>query len=453
MPAYIVCHHSMPRRSPRSASELTLPEAEDIVLQDAELRQMLLDMHERQARGASKGGRYNKHDTARLRFIRDKAFMSLRLGMLMPDVDLKMLRLEPQEELRRRGGADWAAMETWAELHGKDPRSQRKDGILDETQQVTMLRWISRNVARFVAPAGRRGAPAVTRIGFGIYADYTVGQLCGHCNTPGKGGTHLLPPVKVQLDTPLPGPYVLWLLGGEFDWQFPRHLKLFLALRQLESVDFQLNIVGRGWVPIIMRAETVQRYDAHVATAVAAREEDADPFSGGSSSQTAAPPVCPQNLQPLPLKSQSLSNPGHPTHLGQLIRYRCMRMPVQLSRATQRGPRSMTTAQKQSRGALSRTWIDTRTRCPRRSASSFTQSSTRWPRVSGRLLLNGAASMSTQMTRHVAIASTPMTFSVCPSTFGHQRHGGAAAGASRRHASTTAGPMQLSPSLVSGGSD
>ena len=282
-----------PRRSPRSAAELSLPEAEAIVLQDAELRQMLVDMHERQARGASKGGRYNKHDTARLRFIRDKAFMSLRLGMLIPDADLKMLRLEPQEDLRRRGGADWTAMETWAELHGKDPRSQRKDGLLDETQQVTMLRWISRNVARFVAPAGRRGAPAVTRLGFGIYADYTVGSLCCHVNTPGKGGTHLLPPAKVQRDTPLPGPYLLWLLGDGFDWQFPRHLKLFLALRQQESVDARLNIVGRGWVPIIMPAHVVARYDAYVATVVAAREGDVDPFSSGSSSST-APPVSPQ---------------------------------------------------------------------------------------------------------------------------------------------------------------
>ena len=36
------------------------------------LRQMLVDISRRQAGGAAKGGRYNKHDTARLRFIRDK---------------------------------------------------------------------------------------------------------------------------------------------------------------------------------------------------------------------------------------------------------------------------------------------------------------------------------------------------------------------------------------------
>ena len=49
-----------------------------------------------------------------------------------------MLRLEPQEQLRKRGGADWLAMEEWAERHGKDPRSQRnrKDGSFDEAYRI-----------------------------------------------------------------------------------------------------------------------------------------------------------------------------------------------------------------------------------------------------------------------------------------------------------------------------
>ena len=91
----------MPRR-PRTAPELSLPEAEDIVLQDSELRHTLVDMHRRQAGGGNKGGRYNKHDTARLRFIRDFAFMSLRLGMLVPETDLRMVRLPPQEDCAER---------------------------------------------------------------------------------------------------------------------------------------------------------------------------------------------------------------------------------------------------------------------------------------------------------------------------------------------------------------
>ena len=88
-------------RTLRSASDLSLPEAEEILTMDAELKQVLVDISRRQARGASKGGWYNKHDTARLRFIRDKALMGIRLGILVPDSDLSMLRLEPQEQLRQ----------------------------------------------------------------------------------------------------------------------------------------------------------------------------------------------------------------------------------------------------------------------------------------------------------------------------------------------------------------
>ena len=57
-------------------AELELATAEDIVLQDSEVRQTLLAVAQRQAGGANKGGRYDKHDTTRLRFIRDKAPMS-----------------------------------------------------------------------------------------------------------------------------------------------------------------------------------------------------------------------------------------------------------------------------------------------------------------------------------------------------------------------------------------
>ena len=41
---------------------------------------MLRDLSRRQANGRSVGGRYNKHDTARLRFIKDTAFPGVRFG-------------------------------------------------------------------------------------------------------------------------------------------------------------------------------------------------------------------------------------------------------------------------------------------------------------------------------------------------------------------------------------
>ena len=71
----------------RSADDFTLPEVEEIINQDAELRQILVDIARRQAGGASKSGRYNKHDTARLRFVRDKALVDVRRGKLVDETD------------------------------------------------------------------------------------------------------------------------------------------------------------------------------------------------------------------------------------------------------------------------------------------------------------------------------------------------------------------------------
>eukprot|EP00326_Haptolina_ericina_P008588 CAMPEP_0181227634 /NCGR_PEP_ID=MMETSP1096-20121128/32895_1 /TAXON_ID=156174 ORGANISM="Chrysochromulina ericina, Strain CCMP281" /NCGR_SAMPLE_ID=MMETSP1096 /ASSEMBLY_ACC=CAM_ASM_000453 /LENGTH=85 /DNA_ID=CAMNT_0023321057 /DNA_START=52 /DNA_END=309 /DNA_ORIENTATION=- len=48
-------------------------------------------------------GRYDKHDTARLRSIKDIALRGLPFGELVCEDDLRMLRLAPQNEL---GGPD-----------------------------------------------------------------------------------------------------------------------------------------------------------------------------------------------------------------------------------------------------------------------------------------------------------------------------------------------------------
>ena len=60
---------------------------------------MLTELKSRSAGGAAKSGRYNLHDTcndtARLRFIQDIAFMGLRLGILVPDNHLRMIREAP----------------------------------------------------------------------------------------------------------------------------------------------------------------------------------------------------------------------------------------------------------------------------------------------------------------------------------------------------------------------
>ena len=122
--------------SARSVDSLSLAEARTLVLQDAELRQSLVDIARPQAGGASKGGQYNKHDTARLRFIRDTALKGLRLGMLVPEEDFRMIRLPPMQELEKLGSAvDKAAMAAWAERHGK--RGGSKKSTLDEHEQQT----------------------------------------------------------------------------------------------------------------------------------------------------------------------------------------------------------------------------------------------------------------------------------------------------------------------------
>jgi hypothetical protein len=122
---------------------------------------------QRSAGGADKPGRYNLHDTAQLRFIRDKVLVGLRFGKLCPDDDLRMLRLPAKQMLH---GADLAAMDRWSDLHGRDPRKKGGPGGMDEQEQLTLLSWVSRNSARFTEPEdARRGRPENHVIDFGLY--------------------------------------------------------------------------------------------------------------------------------------------------------------------------------------------------------------------------------------------------------------------------------------------
>ena len=120
----------------------SLPSAEQLLIEDAELRHILTTIAKRSAGGRAVSGRYNKHDTARLRYIRSIALPGIRFGKLVPDDDMRMLRLGPKHSLH---GADLASMEEWSQRHGRDPRSQKKDGWLNETEQVTLFRWLARN--------------------------------------------------------------------------------------------------------------------------------------------------------------------------------------------------------------------------------------------------------------------------------------------------------------------
>ena len=87
----------------------SLPTADDIVRQHAELLQVIADCRQR-----NKGGRYVKHDQARLLFIRYIALRGLRFGKLVPSPDLNMIRLAPRHEL---SGAELTGMDAWAKRH------------------------------------------------------------------------------------------------------------------------------------------------------------------------------------------------------------------------------------------------------------------------------------------------------------------------------------------------
>lgn len=89
--------------------------------QHAEMLQVLADIHHNRAGR----GRYNKHDTARARYIKDVALRGLRFGKLVPAADLAMIRLPPKSELR---GPQLTAMDEWSKRHAPDPRSTTQGG-------------------------------------------------------------------------------------------------------------------------------------------------------------------------------------------------------------------------------------------------------------------------------------------------------------------------------------
>ena len=75
-----------------------LQSGEDIVSHQLELQSILHGVHQRYA---GRRGRYNKHDTARLRYIKDTAFPGLRFGKMVPERDMAMLSPLPPSRLAR----------------------------------------------------------------------------------------------------------------------------------------------------------------------------------------------------------------------------------------------------------------------------------------------------------------------------------------------------------------
>ena len=137
-------------------SVMELPNADGLVAKDAELRSLISQITSRQTRG---GGRYNKWETARLRFMRTSALPNLRLGKLPSRDDERMLYL-PASKDACTSGPDKTAMEAWAQKWARDPRSKRPDDNLSETEQTTLMQWAKNTGVPFVVPPrAAAGAP------------------------------------------------------------------------------------------------------------------------------------------------------------------------------------------------------------------------------------------------------------------------------------------------------
>ena len=87
---------------------------EELVVEDAELRSIFATIAKRSAGGRAVSERYNEHDTAQLQFIKSIALPGIRFGKLVPDDDMRVLRLGPKSSLR---GADLASMDEWLQRH------------------------------------------------------------------------------------------------------------------------------------------------------------------------------------------------------------------------------------------------------------------------------------------------------------------------------------------------
>ena len=151
-----------------SAEASDLPEACAIVQYDADLRELLAELSSRQAGGSKKGGRYNKPDTARLRYIKTIALPGLRFGKMPPSIEHNILYADPSDE-------SLPGYAKFVKEHGRDPRSAGNTAGLDEAHQTTLLQWAQRNAVLYAAtPAANRGSPSSYRLEARAYEDYPV---------------------------------------------------------------------------------------------------------------------------------------------------------------------------------------------------------------------------------------------------------------------------------------
>ena len=127
-------------------------------------------------------GRYNKVDTARVKFLNAVAFPYLRLGKRLDDGDWMMLFADRSKE-RVAKDVPRAVLQ-WAARNYTDPRRETKYvDRLEPGDQRTMLYWLVTTEQRIVHSHARNGRPAAYRLQKrdavpAAYLDRTVAELC-----------------------------------------------------------------------------------------------------------------------------------------------------------------------------------------------------------------------------------------------------------------------------------
>ena len=240
---------------------------DEIIQHHAELQRLLADMAARSAGGKSASGRYKKYDTARLKYINTVALPSLRLGKRIDAEDWRLLFLPITCPEDRGSTSDKAKLDRWCKMHKQDPRSKSSVSYgLDKSRQLTLLEWVGNNTEGYVPPPPAPvGKPPEYRLEERVSKDYagcTLSELA-------RAGMRK----RLRPDARVPGgPTLIWIDSENYEWRFPGHVRLFLALQELANGG--CHTVGNSGSVLIRAHYARAAYEQHARHDLRTRDDD-----------------------------------------------------------------------------------------------------------------------------------------------------------------------------------
>jgi hypothetical protein len=241
---------------------------DEIIQHHAELQQLLLDMAARQAGGKCASGRYKAYDTARLLYIKTVAFPSLRLGKRIDTEDWRLLFLPITSRDDNGSASDKEKLDRWCKQHKKDPRSKSSESYgLDKKKQLTVLEWVARNSEGYVPPqAAQVGRPRTYRLDDRVSKDYAGCTLSELAHDGMR--KRLKPNARVP-----GGQTLLWFDSVRYQWRFPEHVGLFLALQELANSGCRTQ--GNSGEVVITARHARAAYEQYARNDLEPRADDA----------------------------------------------------------------------------------------------------------------------------------------------------------------------------------